>query len=97
MDKVYTNMYFLTEEKLSTRKVVNYYPCLNLNRVPWKIETSVVKSGGVLLMLWLANQANLGVREQFRLGGLRSVARIYSPLLARKSSGFARIWLFEKF
>ena len=33
----------------------------------------------------------MGVRDQFRLGGLRSVARIFSPLLARKSSGFARI------
>ena len=33
----------------------------------------------------------MGVRDQFRLGGLRSVARICSPLLARKSSGFARI------
>ena len=32
-----------------------------------------------------------GVRDQFRLGGLRSVARIFYPLLARKSSGFARI------
>ena len=31
------------------------------------------------------------IRDQFRLGGLRSVARIFSPLLARKSSGFARI------
>ena len=47
----------------------------------------------------------IGVRDQFRLGGLRSVARILYPLLARKSSGFARIlhgcfariWLFEKF
>ena len=48
----------------------------------------------------------IGVRDQFRLGGLRSVARIFSPLLARKSSGFARIltdfffariWLFSKF
>ena len=34
---------------------------------------------------------DIGVRVQFRLGGLRSVARIFSPLLARKSSGFARI------
>ena len=34
---------------------------------------------------------HIGVRDQFRLGGLRSVARIFSPLLARKSSGFARI------
>ena len=34
---------------------------------------------------------SIGVRDQFRLGGLRSVARIFSPLLARKSSGFARI------
>ena len=34
---------------------------------------------------------DIGVRDQFRLGGLRSVARIFSPLLARKSSGFARI------
>ena len=33
----------------------------------------------------------IGVRDQFRLGGLSSVARIFSPLLARKSSGFARI------
>ena len=33
----------------------------------------------------------IGVRDQFRLGGLRSVARIFSPLLARKSSSFARI------
>ena len=45
---------------------------------------------------------HIGVRDQFHLGGLRSVARIFSPLLARKSSGFARIlpdffariWLF---
>ena len=34
---------------------------------------------------------HIGVRDQFRLGGLRSVARIFYPLLARKSSGFARI------
>ena len=33
----------------------------------------------------------MGVRDQFRLGGLRSVAWIFSPLLARKSSGFVRI------
>ena len=33
----------------------------------------------------------MGVRDQFRLGGLRSVARIFFPLLARKSNGFARI------
>ena len=46
----------------------------------------------------------IGVRDQFRLGGLRSVARIFYPLLARKSSGlpeyymiFARKLLFEKF
>ena len=47
----------------------------------------------------------IGVRDQFRLGGLRSVARIFSQLLARKSSGFAqilpdffaRIWLFSNF
>ena len=46
------------------------------------------------------------IRDQFRLGGLRSVARIFYPLLAQKSSGFARIlhdffvariWLFTKF
>ena len=52
------------------------------------------------------HSAHIGVRDQFRLGGLRSVARIFYPLLARKSSGFARIlhdfvfariWLFEKF
>ena len=37
--------------------------------------------------------ALMDVRDQFRLGGggLRSVATIFSPLLARKSSGFARI------
>ena len=34
------------------------------------------------------------IRDQFCLGGLRSVARIFSPLLARKSSGFARILHF---
>ena len=34
---------------------------------------------------------SIGVRNQFRLGGLRSVARIFFPLHARKSSGFARI------
>ena len=47
-------------------------------------------------------EKGIGVRDQFRLGGLRPVARIFSPLLARKSSGFARIlpdffariWLF---
>ena len=39
----------------------------------------------------------MGVRDQFRLegeggGGLRSLARIlFYPVLARKSSGFARI------
>ena len=33
----------------------------------------------------------IGIRDQFRLGGRRSVARIFSPLLARKSSGFAQI------
>ena len=35
--------------------------------------------------LWI-----MGVQDQFRLGGLRSTARIFSPLLARISSGFAR-------
>ena len=35
--------------------------------------------------------STIGVWDQFRLGGLRSVARIFSLLLARKSSGFARI------
>ena len=39
-------------------------------------------------MQWVTT---IGVRDQFRLGGLRSVARIFSPLHARKSSGFARI------
>ena len=39
----------------------------------------------------LQNIGSMGVRDQFRLGGLRSVARIFSPLLARKSSGFAHI------
>ena len=38
--------------------------------------------------------AGIGVRDQFRLQGLRSVARIFSPLLARISSGFARILHF---
>ena len=33
----------------------------------------------------------MGIRDQFPLGGLRSVARIFSPLLAQTSSGFARI------
>ena len=33
----------------------------------------------------------IGVWDHFRLGGLRSVARIFYPLLARKLSGFARI------
>ena len=33
----------------------------------------------------------IGVGNQFCLGGLRSVARIFSPLLARNSSGFARM------
>ena len=49
----------------------------------------------------------IGVQDQLRLGGLRSVAQIFSPLLARNQvvSGFARIlndfiarkWIFEKF
>ena len=39
------------------------------------------------------SRACRGVRDHFRVGGggLRSVARIFFPLLARKSSGFARI------
>ena len=56
-----------------------------------------------LLWKYLTSFHLLGIRDQFRLGGLRSIARIFSPLLARKSSGFARIlhsfarkWLFEK-
>ena len=40
---------------------------------------------------WNKLLRSIGVRDHFRLGGLRSVARIFSPLLARKSSGFARI------
>ena len=43
----------------------------------------IKKRRGVLL--------TIGVRDQFCLGGLRSIARIFDPLLARKSSGFARI------
>ena len=42
-------------------------------------------------MSLISRYIGIGVRDQFRLGGLRSVARIFSPLLARKSSGFARI------
>ena len=53
--------------------------------------------------------AHIIARDEFRSGGggggLKSLARIFFPLLARKSSGFARIltpflpekWLFEKF
>ena len=33
----------------------------------------------------------IGERDQFRFGGLMSLARIFYPVLARKSSGFARI------
>ena len=51
---------------------------------------------------------SMGVRDQFRLGGggggLRSIARTFSPVLTQKSSGlpeyyiiFSQIWLFEKF
>ena len=32
---------------------------------------------------------------QCRLGGLRSVAQIFSPLLGRKSRGFARIYITQ--
>ena len=35
---------------------------------------------------------SMGVRDQFRLGGLRSVARILHDFFV-----VARIWLFEKF
>ena len=58
-----------------------------------------------LLCTHLWSATGIGVWDHFCLGGLRSVARIFSPLLARKSSGFARIlhdfffarkWLFEK-
>ena len=41
--------------------------------------------------------AFMGVREQFcggGGGGLRPLAEIFSPLLARKSNGFARLWHF---
>ena len=34
---------------------------------------------------------SIGVRDQCQLGKLQSVARIFYPLLARKSSGFAKI------
>ena len=37
----------------------------------------------------------IGVRDQFRLRGLRSVAQIFYPLLAQKSSGFA--WILHLF
>ena len=33
----------------------------------------------------------IGIRDEFRSGGLKSLARIFFPLIARKSSGFARI------
>ena len=33
----------------------------------------------------------ISVRDKFRSGGLKSLARIFFPLLALKSSGFARI------
>ena len=52
---------------------------------PW--TPAVRKLGFALVMC----APIIGVRDQFRVGGLRSVARIFSPLLARKSSGFARI------
>ena len=38
-----------------------------------------------------SNRVHRRIRDQFRLGGLRSVAPIFSPLLARKSSDFALI------
>ena len=34
---------------------------------------------------------HIGVRDEFRSGGLKSLARIFFPLLAQKSGGFARI------
>ena len=37
-----------------------------------------------------------GTTRDCRSEGLKSLARIFFPLLARKSSGFARKWLFEK-
>ena len=39
--------------------------------------------------LW--SLACIGIRDQFCFGELRSVARIFYPLLARKSSGIAQI------
>ena len=39
----------------------------------------------------------ISVQDKFRSGGLKSLARIFFPLLARKSSGFARILLFFLF
>ena len=48
-----------------------------------------------LVLIKINTCTHMGVRDQFRLGGLRSVARIFSPLLARKSSGFA--WILHDF
>ena len=40
---------------------------------------------------WKEWQGNISIRDEVRLRGLKSLARIFFPLLARKSSGFARI------
>ena len=48
------------------------------------------------MIFWWGSENHIGVRDQFRWGGggaLKFLARIFSPLLARKSSGFAQYYL----
>ena len=50
----------------------------------------------ILHSLYIIMKVYIGERDEFRSGwggGVKSLARIFSPLLARKSSGFARILL----
>ena len=47
------------------------------------IEKLLLTEIPIIMHLQYSGALGIGVRDQFRLGGLRSVARIFYPLLAR--------------
>ena len=69
--------YLASYEELYDIKILKLYQYLYMH--------SLYKS------TWKEWQGNITIRDEFRLRGLKSLARIFFPLLARKSSGFARI------
>ena len=57
------------------------------------VQAQILCNGAYIISRHCACITFIGVRDQFRLGGLRSVARIFYPLLARKSSGLPEYYM----